>query len=151
MALKAAGNLWLKQYYHLDRFSLTHTSYIGSKESIEVSANGIIEQTYGTRYAPAANTAVLHLEFSLKYDHLNLDFFKSVLEKISVPEIVEFIETSPSGKYARKIGFLYEFLTGKQLVVTRAVTGNYTDLLEDDKYITGITIKNAAGASIIIY
>lgn len=46
-------------------------------------------------------------------------------------------------RYARKIGFLYEFLTDQQLELTKTITGNYVDLLEEDKYITGNTFKNA--------
>ncbi len=143
MATKAAGSLWLKEQYHLDRFSITHSSYIGNNESIEITARGNIEQIYGIRYAPADDTALQHLEFSLKYDHLNLDFLKTLFQKISVGEIVAFIEASPSGKYARKIGFLYEFLTGQELELNKTITGNYADLLEENKYITGNTVKNA--------
>jgi len=83
------------------------------------------------------------LEFSLKYDHLNFDFLKTVFQKIPVEEIVAFIGASPSGKYARRIGFLYEFLTGQELELNKTITGNYTDLLEEGKYITGNIVKNA--------
>ena len=142
MPIKSAGSLWLKEHYHLERYSLTHNSYIGNNDSIELTAKGTIEQVYGAKYAPRDDTPLLHLEFSLKYDDLSLDFLKALFEKLPVDDIVDFIEASPSGKYARKIGFLYEFLTGKQLELTKLITGNYTDLLEGDRYITGNTVKN---------
>ena len=142
MAIKSAGSLWLKEYYHLERYSLTHSSYIGNNESIELTAKGNIEQVYGIKYALADDSPLLHLEFSLKYDHLDLDFLKAVFQKIPVADIVAFIEASPSGRYARKIGFLYEFLMGLQLELTKTITGNYVDILEEGKYITGNTIKD---------
>lgn len=143
MATKAAGLQWLKENYNLSRQVLTHSSYIGSNESIELTSKGNVEQVYGPRYAPEKDTPLFHLEFALKYDDLSLDFFKSVFEKIAQEEIKEFISKSPSGKYARKIGFLYEFVTGMTIELDRPVTGNYTDLLEKEKYITGNVIKNS--------
>ncbi len=143
MATTPAGSLWLKGHYHLDRYTLTHHSYIGNKESVELNSRGNIEQVYGAKYAPAKDSPLLHLEFSLKYDHLNLDFLKKVFENIPAGDIAAYVEASPSGKYARKIGFLYEFLTGAALQISKTITGNYTDLLEPEKYITGNTIKDS--------
>ncbi len=143
MVTKPAGSLWLKEHYHLDRYTLTHSSYLGNNGSIEITAKGNIEQVYGPKYAPASDNPLHHLEFSLKYDHLNLDFLKALFEKIHIGKIIEFIEASPSGKYARKIGFFYEFLTGQKLELNKTITGNYADLLEDEKYITGNTVKNS--------
>ncbi|MGB8195036.1 MAG: Fic family protein [Chitinophagaceae bacterium] len=82
------------------------------------------------------------MEFALKYDDLDLDFLKTVLEKIPAAEIAVFIEDTPSSKYARKIGFLYEFLTNQELTLNKSISGNYVDLLDTDKYITGKTVKN---------
>ncbi len=139
----SAGNLWLKEHYRLNGYSLIHNSYIGSNDSIELTSKGNIEQVYGLKYAVENNTPLQHLEFSLKYDDLNLDFLKTVFKNIPVEDIVAFIEKSPSGRYARKIGFLYEFLTGEKLALTKVVTGNYFDLLEANKYITGNIIKDS--------
>lgn len=121
---------------------LTHSSYIGSNPSIEITSKGNIEQVYGPKYSVAMDAPLYHLEFSLKYDDLNLDFVKAVFEKISEDEIKDYIKTTPAGKYSRKIGFLYEFITGRQLDRQTNVGGNYIDLLDEDKYITGNTEKN---------
>lgn len=136
------GSQWLKEYYDLSDYNLTHSSYIGSTESIELTSRGNVEQVYAMRYAPAADTPIAHLEFSFKYDDLNLDFLKAVFEKLPAEDLIVYIGSSPSGRYTRRIGYLYEFLTGKQLAITRPVTGNYVDLLEPEKYITGNTIKS---------
>jgi hypothetical protein len=142
MATKSAGSQWLKEQYGLSKHSLTHCSYIGNNDSIELTSKGNIEQVYGAKYAPPTDTPLSHLEFSLKYDDLDLDFLKAVLEKTPVAAIAAFIEVAPSGKYARKIGFLYEFLTQQKLVLNKPISGNYVDLLDADKYITGKTVKN---------
>ncbi len=143
MAIKAAGFQWLKEHYNLSKQVLTHSSYIGNNESIELTSKGNIEQVYGPKYAPTEDSPLFHLEFGLKYDDLSLDFLKSVFERIPSDEIKDFILQSPSGKYARKIGFLYEFLTDKTLELPRSITGNYTDLLDEDRCITGSVKKNS--------
>lgn len=135
------GNEWLKKHFNLPHI-LTHTSYIGKNDSIELTSKGNIEQIYGPKYQVTENTPLHHLEFSLKYDDLSLDFLKAVLEKIAVEQIENFVAASPASKYARKIGFLYEFLTGKKINLSKPVSGNYVDLLDDSKYIIGKTIKN---------
>jgi hypothetical protein len=38
-----------------------------------------------------------------------------------IAEINEFLETTPSGHYKRKVGFLFEFLIGKELVQEKEV------------------------------
>ena len=52
------------------------------------------------------------------------------------------IAASPSGRYARQIGFLYEFLTGKTLRLPAGtqISGNYVPIL-DERYITAPAVK----------
>ena len=141
-SLKAVGSQWLKDHYKLSQYNLTHCSYIGQNDSLELTSKGNVEQVYGIKYAPHRDEPMEHLEFSLKYDDLNLDFLKAVLEKMTDDEVVAFIAASPKGKYARKIGFLYEFLTGRKLKFQAPPSTNYTDLLEEEKYFTGQPVKN---------
>lgn len=135
------GNEWLKKHFDLMHFTFTHSSFIGSNSSVELTSKGNVEQTYGLKYRVSEDTPLRHIEFGLKYDDLNLDFLKAVFERISQQDIETFITAAPASKYARKIGFLYEFLTGKQLTLSNSVSGNYTELLDEDKYITGKTTK----------
>lgn len=141
MNLKSAGNLWLQEQLGFKYVHLTHRSYIGSNDKIELTPNGEVNQIYGIKYAPAIDSVLSHLEFALKYDDLNLFFLKKVFESIGSEEILDYITQSPSSNYSRKIGFLYEFLTGTELDLKVNITGNYTDLLDPNNYITGDIIK----------
>ena len=131
MPPKPAGCQWLKEQYNLSGYSLTHSSYIGNNESIELTSKGNIDQVYGPKYAPSADTPFGHLEFALKYDDLSLDFLRAVFEKIPPEEIRDYVQKAPSSKYARKIGFLFEFLTENNIELNRPITANYTNLLEE--------------------
>lgn len=141
MRLQTAGSLWLQEHFKLTRFVLTHRSYIGQNAKLELTPGGEVNQVYGPKYAPATDTVLAHLEFSLKYDDLNLGFLKAVFNRVSEEEIAACVAASPTGKYARKIGFLYEFLTGRQIELPVTVGGNYADLLEEEKYFTGKAVK----------
>lgn len=142
MSLQSAGSQWLKEQLLSPQFALTHSSYIGNNPSIEITSKGNIEQVYGAKYRVAVDEPLHHLEFSLKYDDFNLDFLSCVFEKITPAQVKDFITAVPAGKYARKIGFLYEFLTKRPIDLPPAVAGNYVDLLDDDKYVTGRIEKN---------
>lgn len=142
MPVTPAGYQWFKEKCNLSGYTLSHSSYIGNNESIELTSKGNIDQVYGPKYAPSENTHFGHLEFSLKYDDLSLDFLRAVFEKITPEEVGDYVQKSPSSKYARKIGFLFEFLTGNNIALGRPITANYTNLLEEG-YITGSIIKNA--------
>jgi hypothetical protein len=52
MAKRKAGNLWLASHSELSNVQLTHRSYIGTRDKIEVASDGGIDQTYGPKYAP---------------------------------------------------------------------------------------------------
>ena len=95
-----------------------------------------------SRYAPFADTPLLHLEFALKYDDFSLDFLRSVFQKLPPEEVNGYVQKVTSGKYTRKIGFLYEFLT-ENIIETKPITANYTDLLDNDNYVTGVAIKES--------
>ncbi len=142
MAIRAAGFQWLKDHYKLSGHSLTHNSYIGNNESIELTSKGNVEQVYGPKYAPSTETPLSHLEFAFKYDDISLDFLKAVFEKIPAEEVQKFVRATPFSKYARRIGFFYEFLTKNKIELARPIIANYFNLLEEDEYITGVVVKN---------
>ena len=87
MPLQPVGSQWLKEHYNLSHHNLTHSSYIGSNASVELTSKGNVEQVYGTKYRVSSEEPLSHIEFSLKYDDLSLDFLKVVFEKITTAEM----------------------------------------------------------------
>ena len=55
---------------------------------------------------------------------------------------MSYIRESPSGKYSRRIGFLYEFLTDNSIAQEQPLSGNYIELLDQERYITGSVHRN---------
>ncbi|SMC79493.1 Fic family protein [Pedobacter nyackensis] len=143
MAKQVVGSEWLKQHLGLAGYQLTKRSFIGTQNKTEMAPDGTIDQQFGSKYIPTEDSMPAHLEFLLKYDDLNLDFLSAVFAHIDEQELIPYILRSPSGKYSRKLGFLYEWLTGKQLDLYLQPNGNYVDLLDEVDYVTGKTVKNS--------
>ena len=88
-------------------------------------------KVYRANYLPKENLKD-HLIFAMKYEGLNLLFFKKLFEKISQDEITRLILSENTGKYIRKIWFLYEWLMQKKLLVPDLTIKGY-ELLVDKK------------------
>ena len=129
------GNLWLKQKYGLEN-ALTHQSHLGTRLRLEVEEAGNIIETYPPTYR-VDDSALEHIEFGLKYDDLNLDLLRAVFKKISLDEVISYINSKPKGSFQRRIGYLFEFLMGTKLPVEDTGKTNYIDLIDADKYATG--------------
>ncbi len=71
------------------------------------------------------------LIFAIRYEGINLLFFKKLFECLSENEVVELIQIEPLGQYSRKIWFLYEWLFDKQLNIPNLKTGNFTSLIDE--------------------
>lgn len=143
MALHKAGSLWLVEHFNLSSYQVTHQSYIGTRDKIKLAQDGRVEQIYGPRYAPKSDSVLNHIEFMLKYDDFNLDLLSAVFCRLEEQELTNAILGNPNGRYSRRIGYLFEWLTNKKLQIEDRVGGNYADLLDAERYITGNTIKDA--------
>jgi hypothetical protein len=81
------------------------------------------------RHAPHP-TLEGHLTFALKYEGLDLAVFKRLFLKTGPSPIEALVRESPTGSYARRIWFLYEWLTGTRLRLPDATGGRYVDVLD---------------------
>ncbi len=96
-------------------------------------STGITEEVYPPKYWPG-DTLGDHLEFALKYDGTNPAILASLFQKAVEEDFLEHVRAKPTGKYARRLWFLYESLTGKTLPLDDLKQGNYIDLLEPAEY-----------------
>ena len=72
-----------------------------------------------------------HLVFALKYEGINLLFFKKLFESIDQEVVLDLLQIEPTGQYTRKIWFLYEWLMAKQLEIPDLNIKNYVPLLDE--------------------
>ena len=87
-------------------------------------------QVFSSKYLPK-DILYQQLVFALKYEGVNLLFFKRLFQKIDVQEILTFISIESASIYSRKIWFLYEFLMEQLLPIGDADSKiKYIDLLD---------------------
>ena len=76
------------------------------------------------------------LEFALKYEGTNLSILHPLFASIDPEALRTGILEKPGGKYARRIWFLFEYLTGLELDLPTPRITNYVPLLNPDTYFT---------------
>ena len=133
---RLAGYAFLIEKYRLSVLQNWHTSSVSPTGTLRSTIqDGQVESVYPQSYWPGDRTGE-HLEFALKYDGVNLGILSALFEAVTPDEIMAWISSKPTGKYARRIWFLYEFLTGRELPLPNLTKGNYIELLEADRYYT---------------
>lgn len=73
-------------------------------------------QLFGPRYEPD-DTLAGHLAFALKWEGIDLGVLAALFKVVNDHEITEAIRREPTGAYTRRIWYLHEWLTGRQLDV----------------------------------
>ncbi len=133
---RPAGYAYLLKNFGITGMPHWHTSFVSSSGTHRSKIqDSVIEDIYPKRYWPGGKISD-HLEFALKYDGVNLEFLARIFKLVPQEDLTEYIKSKPIGKYARRIWFFYEFLTGKQLPIDNITSGNYVDALEAKEYYT---------------
>lgn len=133
------GYAWLAAHYDVQATqSLPVESRIGRRRHT-YDQDGRRQENYPEPMRPD-NTLAAHLTFALKHEGVALEFLVRLFEKLPGETLAEWIRSEPTGQYARRAGFLYEWLTGKILAVEH-VGGNYRDALNPDLFVTSTTPK----------
>jgi len=132
----AAGYEFLIKHFGLNVMPNWHTSSVSPTGTLRsIVRDGQVKSVYPQSYWPG-NDMGDHLEFALKYDGVNMGILSALFQVTQPDEIAAWIASKPTGKYARRIWFLYEFLTSRKLKLPDQTRGNYVDLLEPDRYYT---------------
>ena len=140
---RPAGYSALIRRFNLAVMSNWHESVVGtgSTHRIETKSDHLHE-LFPAAYWPG-DTVGDHLEFALKYDGINLQILAKLFAAAPQGAIAEYVRAKPTGKYARRVWYLYEFLTGARLPMEDISQGNYIDLLDHEKYYTsqGVAVQ----------
>jgi hypothetical protein len=81
------------------------------------------------RHEPDA-TLEGHLTFALKHEGLDLAVLKRLFLALTPHDIEEIVRAKPTGIYARRIWFLYEWLLGRELDLPALEQGTYTEVVD---------------------
>lgn len=84
------------------------------------------------RHAPHP-TLEGHLTFALKYEGLDLGVLKRLFLAAGPAAIERLVRDKPTGSYARRIWFLYEWLTGTRFKLPDATAGRYVPVVDPEQ------------------
>jgi len=97
----------------------------------QTTTQGDIElMQFESRYRPRPGL-VATLQFALRYEGLNLEVLTLLFAKTGRSEIEAKLADKPESSFARRIGFLYEWLTGEQIKAVVAPRAAYVRVVDE--------------------
>jgi len=108
-------------------------SQVGGRRASEIN-EGFRLETYLEIMRPAATPAA-HLQFHLRHEIPHLEFLSRLFAQTGPGFVQAWIAAEPTGQYARRAAFLYEWLTGDLLQVPERLGGNYVDAIDPAKMV----------------
>lgn len=141
--LGLVGGAWLAAHTGVELvMPLAVQSHIGVCRATYV-ADGTTTETYVESMRPSADLRG-HLTFHLKREVLHLELLWRVFNKIEPHELASWISAEPSGQYARRTGFLFEWLTGQELAIDVPIGGAYVDAVDRQKVVAASEGRSVA-------
>ena len=107
--------------------ALPHTLFATSEHHKKIDQGAW--RIMGVRYAPDASIEG-HLIFALKNEGLDLYVLKRIFETIGSDPIKAIVRKTPTGSYARRIWFLYEWLTHDEIDLPEPPVSNYVSVVD---------------------
>lgn len=140
--MESAGYTRVIERYGVETARLHHSSWIDARRSTRDTTRDAlgVEELFPARYQPQ-DSDYDQLLFALKYDGLDLAALARIFARLDRTELTRRIAAQPRSKYARRIFFLFERLTGETLELADLTGSAYTELLEPDRYYTASGIR----------
>ena len=145
MAKELAGYARLAEDFQLSVRQLTGRAEINS------AAKGRTTKTWGyaevlvfePKYRPE-QTLIGHMQFALKYEGINLELLARLFEKTGASDIEALLAQKPESMFGRRIGYLYEWLTKKEIKAVVAPRSAYVKVV-DEKLQFGMAMGSKNG------
>ena len=128
----ALGYLYLVEQYQLAAIPLQTVAQVDpmikGRQTRSIGNQDI--QVFEPKYQPEAGL-VRHLQFALRYEGINLEVLYLLFRQTGRDELNAWLIESPTSSYARRTGFLYEWLSGDELNVNIPAKERYVDLVDN--------------------
>jgi hypothetical protein len=135
------GYRWLAEHYGVEPAQPFRVDSQLARSRATVRENGYVHEFYLPAARPA-DTLAGHLAFALKHEGIHLEFLARLFAQVPIDDLDHWVASEPTGQYARRAGFFYEFLTGQQLAFAGVTAGNYVNALDDEAYLTASASDN---------
>lgn len=133
------GGAWLVREYGLD---LVQPPFVRSETGPRrqtVHHPDHRREVHQAHMRPGA-TLSAHLTFMLKHEGVHLELLARLFERVDPQQLAAWVRAEPNGQYARRAGFLYEWLTRKELPIENGlVGGNYVEAVDPEDQVVAAT------------
>lgn len=129
------GYRWLAETYDVRPVQAFRIDSQIARSRTTVREDGYVHEHYVPAARPAASIAG-HLTFALRHEGIHLEFLYRLFAKIGPSAMEAWVTNEPTGQYARRACFLFEWLLGQQLDFPGVTAGNYVNALDDTAYLT---------------
>src|SRR3989304_75798 len=132
MALDSPGYSYLIEQYKLAARPLSVSARIDARtkgRKLQQSGDQDV-LVFEPKYQPE-NTLAGHLQFALRYEGINLEVLSLLFQQSGKDELNAWLAESPASIYARRAGFLYEWLTGETLKSSVPDKTRYVELVDN--------------------
>lgn len=138
------GGAWLAREFGLQPVQRLHVrSEIGPRRHTVHHADHRRE-IYQAQMRPDSNVPA-HLTFLLKHEGAHLELLARLFERVDPNILATWARSEPTGQYARRAGFLYEWITRRQLDLEGvSIGGGYVDALDAEDQMVAKTSANLA-------
>lgn len=128
------GGHWLARHFEITPIRpLPVASQVGGRRTTQI-ARAVRLETYLEIMRPAPEPAS-HLQFHLRHEVPCLEFLARLFIQSGPTFVQQWVDAEPTGQYARRAAFLYEWLTDDALQVPPRLGGNYFDAIDSTKLI----------------
>lgn len=125
------GGAWLAHQFDLGLATpLAVASRIAGRRATHIG-KPTTSESYVEAMRPDA-TLRGHLTFHLKHETPHFELLSRLFARCDANELAAWVVDEPTGQYARRAAFLYEFFTGQPLPVPANLGGSYHDAISAD-------------------
>ncbi len=130
-----------------DRYGISLVQPLLTQSRLGSERRSLMEGHVDHRFWPASyapqDDLRGHFEFGLKYERMNFEFFSRLFAAIKPEEVEAWVLDAPTGQYARRTGFFYEWFTGRTLDVPDTPQNvPYVDALSSSEYLCASKPQN---------
>lgn len=127
------GYQWLCDELQLSTFALVRPARIDAVSRVTETQNTLL---IPANVAPTTDNVISHVLFALKHEGVNLQILCQTVLHISEEDMFQTVLATPSSRYVRVLGFLWESFNERLLPEGLKISGPTVDLFDSEKYLT---------------
>lgn len=130
----------LCERFQLTAFPLSRPARVAPVSRVTQTADALLVPA---QVAPLQDEPLEQLLFAIKHEGVNLQILAQALRCIPGSDIQRRVQATPSSRYVRVLGFLWEAFQGRELEGNVAIAGPTVDLFDAKRYLTAPGQRNA--------